>query len=387
MSKMRICITRNAEARTNAAIARIVNALMSTENEICLLTRTRYNNNKARVIKSKYSIDGKRIPNYEIQLKAKMGRGLKNIFNLLHFQIIVFKWFLKNSDKYDVIHAFDLDTGLPIFIASKLKKKKYVYHIADFYADSRQGIPKILKKLVRRMEYLVIANAETTIICTEERKHQIQGSHPKNLVVVHNTPSRKDEKQLVDNGLFESNNESKRSITFAYVGSLSENRFIRSVIDIFKCYPEFKLELAGMGKLSDYADKASEKYDNIIYHGMVNYSDALVIYSRCDIMFAIYNPKVPNYRYSAPNKVYEAMTYGKPIIVAKGTSVDKLVENEKMGFSIDYTKQDFERVLSEISTDPSILVGMGINAKNAYPKYSWEEMKKRIISIYEEIQL
>lgn len=147
----------------------------------------------------------------------------------------------------------------------------------------------------------------------------------------------------------------------------------------------FKLELAGMGKLSEYAKQASEKYGNINFHGMINYEEALDLYTKCDVMFAIYDPSVPNHRYSAPNKVYEAMMNGKPIIVAKNTSVDKIVERENMGFVIEYNKDSFEKILSTISNDESILKKYGKNAINAYRKYSWEEMKKRLIDIYEGI--
>lgn len=244
---MKICITRNAEARTNASMARVADALLSTENEICLLTRSRYCDDKTKIVESKYKYNKVNIPNYEIQLKAQTGRGMKNIFQLIHFQFLLVKWLLTNSDKYDIIHSFDLDTGLPVFLVSKLKKKKYVYHIADFYVDSRRGIPKILKKVVRKLEYMVISNAETTIICTEERKHQIQGSNPKNLVVIHNTPSKSLSISSKQNKEFDTSNPNKENLTFTYVGLLSDSRFIKSVIDVFKEQPEFKLELAGMG--------------------------------------------------------------------------------------------------------------------------------------------
>ncbi len=383
---MKICITRNAEARTNASMARVADALLSTENEICLLTRSRYCDDKTKIVESKYKYNKVNIPNYEIQLKAQTGRGMKNIFQLIHFQFLLVKWLLTNSDKYDIIHSFDLDTGLPVFLVSKLKKKKYVYHIADFYVDSRRGIPKILKKVVRKLEYMVISNAETTIICTEERKHQIQGSNPKNLVVIHNTPSKSLSISSKQNKEFDTSNPNKENLTFTYVGLLSDSRFIKSVIDVFKEQPEFKLELAGMGNMSDYAKQASKEYNNINYYGMIDYEDAFKLYSKCDVMFAIYDPDIPNHKYSAPNKVYEAMMLGKPIIVAKGTGVDKLVEKENIGICIDYSEDNFKTALNYIIKNPKDIKEMGNRAKDAYDLYSWDKMKERLIKLYSEIK-
>jgi glycosyltransferase involved in cell wall biosynthesis len=301
---------------------------------------------------------------------------------LVHYQFLVIIWLIRNKDKFDVIHSFDLDSGLPVFFVSKVIHKKYIYHIADYYVDSRDGIPYILKFVLKRLEYKVIANAETTIVCTDERIEQIKGSKPKKVVVIHNAPSIK-----VNNSGKKSSTDyiSDKKITFAYVGGLTKKRFIKSIIDIFKHHHEFNLELAGMGELSNYAKQASEKYENINYYGMVNYEEALNLYSKCDIMFAIYDPAVPNHRYSAPNKVYEAMMLGKPIIVARNTSVDKIVEKEDIGFVIDYTKEDFEDILFTISDDKSILKKYGQNALEVYNKYSWEEMKRRLIDIYDDI--
>ena len=380
---MRVCIIRNAESKTNAAIFRVIDALLDSGNQCLLLTRSRYNKDKG-ILKKEHNHNGHSVDNYEINIKVKAGRGLLNIFQLIYYQFIVFMWIMKNNNKYDIIHSFDLDSGLPVLLASKISKKKYVYHIADFYVDSRGGIPKTLKKFTRKLEYKVIENAETTIICTEERKEQIKGSKPKKLVVVHNTPSINisNEKETSVESI---GKEDNKNLTFTYVGGLSEKRFIKSIIDVFKEHPQFNLELAGMGNLSDYAKQASEEYGNINYYGMISYEEALEMYSKCDVMFAIYDPSVPNHRYSAPNKVYKAMINGKPIIVAKNTSVDDIVRRENMGFVIKYNREAFEEVLYIISKDKSILKKYGQNALKAYNKYSWEEMKKRLINIYENI--
>src|SRR5699024_5719507 len=156
--------------------------------------------------------------------------------------------------------------------------KKYVYHIADFYADSRGGYPNFIKKIIRKFEYIVINRAEVTIICTEDRVKQIEGSKPKKLVIVHNTPIVSDEiinsaKRNIEE------HKNKESLTFTYVGGLTERRFIKSVINVIKKYPRVTLNIAGMGKLNDFVQKASVENENINFLGMIDYKDALNLYS------------------------------------------------------------------------------------------------------------
>lgn len=382
---MKVCIIRNAESRTNAAISRILDALLSSNRECVLLTRSRFNDEKG-VIKKTHNHENHKINNYEINIKTETGKGIRNVFQLFKYQFTVFKWIIRNKEKFDIIHSFDLDSGLPVYIASKIIKKKYVYHIADFYVDSRGGIPIFLKKTLRKQEYKVISNAIAVIVCTEERKEQIKGSTPEKLVVIHNAPSItiniQDEKYDINN----TDGYKGIEITFAYVGGLVETRFIKTFIDITKQFNNIRLELAGMGALKDYAYEASKSHDNINYHGMIDYEDALKLYSKCDIMFAIYDPKVPNHKYSAPNKIYEAMMLGKPIIVAKGTGVDKIVKKEKMGIVIDYTENSFKEAIDYILNNPNKIKEMGNNAKEAYKLYSWSTMKKRLIKLYDEIE-
>ena len=383
---MRVCIARNAEARTNAAIARVANALNDGGHDPYLLTRNRFIYGCGRVRKLKYSLTDKEIINYEIVLKSEPGRGFINIFQLLLYQCIVFIWFITNRDKYEIIHAFDLDTGLPALISCILTKKKYVYHIADFYIDSHVLIPKVLKQIIRRIEYLVINRSNTTIICTEKRSKQIAGSRPNNLVIVHNTPSIS--RELITSYIEENKNneELKREVVFTYVGALSENRFIRIAINVIKRYPMITLNLAGMGVLSDYVKEAAKEYSNINYYGIIDYDKALRLYSQTDFMFAVYDPIVPNHKYCAPNKVYEAMALGKPIIVARGTGIDRIVSDNKMGVVIEYSEKAFEKLIEKIKEGKLDIKSLSHNSQKAYDRYSWEEMKKRIANIYNDLE-
>lgn len=383
---MKVCIARNAEARTNAALARVSDALRSEYQDVCILSRNRYSDEKRGVKKKDYTVNGRiSIDNYEIILKSTPGKGMINIFQLIAFQVSIFIWLFRNKKKYDVIHAFDLDVGLPAYLIAKTINKKYVYHIADFYVDSRSALPSRLKSIISKIEHLVINNAISTIVCTEERIKQIEGSNPKNLTVIHNTPIVS--KELINQVKGEDEiSIKKQNIVFTYVGGLGKSRFIESALEVIKDYPQIILYIAGMGALTDYVSEISNRFDNINYYGMIDYTEAIKLYTKTDFMFAIYDPKVPNHKFSAPNKVYEAMMLGKPIIIASGTGIDKIVTENNMGFVIEYTEEAFRNLVSKIASDSIDWEVLGDNARVAYTKYSWPTMKKRLTELYREIE-
>lgn len=377
---MRICIIRNAEGEMNAQLERVASALFETKNDFFLITRNRDASEKGTVIKKEIIIDNKKIDNYEIQLPAIIGGGIKNVLPVLEFKKILSKWLEDNLEKYDAIHAIDYDVGSVALKICKKNNKKLIYHIADFYADSRLSIPAFAKKILRQKEYTIINHADATIICSEDRLKQIEGSFPKKVIVVHNTPARK---QMITKEDIRLNN--KDNLMLTYVGGLEKKRFIDKVISVVKEQPNYKLILAG--SLGDARESFEhiDKIENITYVGKQPYEKALELYQSADVMFAIYDPDHPNHRYSAANKVYEAMLMGKAIIVAKNTGMDKIVEEENMGYTIDFDQQDLSELLTHISNNREELYEKSLNAYHAYKKYSWEEMKKRLILLYEEL--
>jgi len=380
---VKVCIIRNAEVESNASMNRIIDALLSIDIECVVLSRSRYKNKG--LIRKQYRIKNKAVETYEIQIKTEFGRGLSGIFQLIRYQFNVLKWLIKNKKKYNIIHAFDLDAGLPSIIAAKMLKKRLIYHIADFYVDSRGGIPKKFQKTIKKVEYFIINNSEVTIVCTEDRKEQIHGSRPKKLYVIHNVPNIKKTKPRNDNDQLDKNKQ-RKNIVFTYVGSLSETRFIKQVLNIFKRNPQFTLVIAGIGKYADYVKEHAKDYKNIVYYGKVDYNKALELYAKTDIMFAMYDPKVANHKFAAPNKIYESMAMGKPIIVAEKTGLSNLVRERNMGWVINYTEKDFENLILSLDAQKNLLDIKGKNASKAYADFSWQKTKNEIINLYSEIR-
>ena len=115
----------------------------------------------------------------------------------------------------------------------------------------------------------------------------------------------------------------------------------------------------------------------------MKYDDVLKLEMNCDILFATYNPKILNHKYSAPNKVYEAMALGKPIIVCRNTGVDELVEKEKIGFVIDYNADQFIKTIKQIDAKNYDLIAKKCIQlyKN---KYSWDSMEKELLKNVKE---
>ena len=178
------------------------------------------------------------------------------------------------------------------------------------------------------------------------------------------------------------NNPNK--IKIAYIGILAGGRFIKEVMEYVCKNKKYELHIAGFGLLEEEVRRISEGNDNIIYYGKLKYQDTLALEENCDLLFAIYNPNVKNHYYAAPNKFYESMMLGKPIIMARNTGLDHILEKYEIGYVIEYNYRALEKLLDSLSMEEL--------AKNKEKrqmlfneKFSWSIMAQRLKSLYASI--
>lgn len=281
---------------------------------------------------------------------------------------------LKHIKNVDVVHACDFDSGFAAWRYCKAKKKTLVYDIYDYYIDAHH-VPKPLELMIESLEIKIINYAQTTIICTEERREQISKSTPKNLVVICNSPDVSD---VVSQ---------EEKYDYAYCGSLCDRRLLGEILNIYKDNKKLKMLFAGNGAFKEKLLEISDKFDNVTYLGSIPYADVLKYESASKVISAIYDPVLRNHRLCAPNKFYEAMALGKPIIVCKGTGIDKVVDANNIGIVIDYDAEQFYAALEMLVSNDALRADMGIRAKALYEaQYKWSVMEQRLIALYDGLE-
>ena len=305
----------------------------------------------------------------------------KNFVPLVKFQSRLYKWLKKHKDEYDIIHSFDFDTG---FIANKIAKKynkRLIYHILDFYIDSHNIPSGFLKSKVKNAEFAIINNADATILCTEKRREQIAGSKPKRLEIIHNTPKSVN---LISDSYRELSKNTQYKIV--YVGILAGSRLLREIIKFVEQDSRFELHIGGFGTMENEIAELAEKCERICYYGKLPYGKTLALEQACDIMTAIYDPRVPNHKFAAPNKFYESLMLGKPVIMVKNTGMSEVVKDNNIGVLIDYSEEGFKEGIDKLISEKADWASMSERMKKLYKdKYSWTEMEKRLIDLYAEL--
>lgn len=318
---------------------------------------------------------------YRAYYKGQFSGGFKkNLKSLICFQKFLYTWLKKNRGNYDIIHAYDFDTALVASLIAKKYKKKFVYAILDYYVASHNLSGSAIGYIIKKLEDKTIGQADVTLICTEKRKEQIQDAKPQHLEIIHNTPI---EAKTFDNANRVCKSDSNR-MKIVYVGIFGDGRLLRELSNVVTKRNDCELHIGGFGAgMEDYFEELSHTNDNIFYYGRLKYQDTLQLERECDVMTAIYDPVVPNHKFAAPNKFYESLMLGKPIIMVENTGFDDIIKNERIGELIQYNEESLDSALSELMSKKSEWGGMSANARRLYKEfYSWDIMQQRLKKVY-----
>jgi glycosyltransferase involved in cell wall biosynthesis len=309
-----------------------------------------------------------------LPIPAKYGQGLGNLPALLRWQYKLWQWLFVHHREYDVIHACDFDTIFPALLAKLFFRKQVVYDIFDFYADHLRRTPKWIKSLIRWLDLWAASLADALILVDEARRDQVQRAHPRYIEIIYNSP---------EEGSLPSSS-SLGSFRLAYVGLLQVERGLLDVIEVMRRHPDWHLDLAGFGGDEKILLEAVHSLSNISWHGRISYEEAIRLSALADVLFATYDPAIPNHRYSSPNKLFEAMMLGKPIVVARGTNMDTIVQKYNCGLVIEYGNIEMlDAAFQRLADDPELRYQLGANGRRAYETtYSWDLMRQRLLRLY-----
>lgn len=292
--------------------------------------------------------------------EARYGTGLKNVLGILSFNKFLFKQLYRHRKTYKVIHACDFDTILPALFFKLFFRKTVIYDIFDWFVDSRHFKNGLIERCILCIEKLALCLCDAVIICDEERKFQLNHM-PKRLWILPNIPNF----NFADCSSEWNHTKQNNKITLSYVGTMPADRGIDKLLECVKNNPSLELNIAGFGIMSKLVQEYSDKCSNIHFYGTVPYEKGIQIMANSDIIIAIYEKTVLNNVYAAPNKYYEGLYLGKPILTTQGTLVGNHTQKYETGFVIGENQEEMDSFFKQENLRDKI-IEHGQNAKKIW---------------------
>jgi glycosyltransferase involved in cell wall biosynthesis len=178
-----------------------------------------------------------------------------------------------------------------------------------------------------------------------------------------------------------SSGERTNNLKFGYIGQLSVHKGIEFLLKVFKEKIDAELHVYGSGITPNYEDYLKINYNskNISFHGFVKTISAL---GTMDVLI------VPSLWFDPlPRVVYEAYSFGIPVIGSDRGGTPEIIENGKTGFI--YNADSEEGLVQKIKSflyNPSIIERMRPFCLEKARDFLPEKVIKNYIKIYESIR-
>jgi glycosyltransferase involved in cell wall biosynthesis len=306
----------------------------------------------------------------------------------------------------DVIHYNDFNTLFSLTFGGKKGHAKALY-------DSHEDYPLMLKsavspffvKMATRLEKRIVKkHVDAVITVSSPILNRLNEMGPKKNELIMNCKILKDygvpvkdireARDMFIQKLANKDNtgteETDNKFILLYIGSLGEDRGLREVISAFKSVTkEDKLALVvgGHGAKEDEIRTLIEQIKCALFIGNVK-SELVPLYTKaCDAVYMMMNPEEEWHKIAMPNKLFEAMAAGKPIIASADTVYGEVVKKEKTGVVIQYGDiKKLSHMIYELANNKDMREELGENGfAAAQREYNWTEQGKKLVEIYKEL--
>ena len=169
----------------------------------------------------------------------------------------------------------------------------------------------------------------------------------------------------------------------SFVGSLTSVFDWDCVIEAFK-NSDTELVLAGDGPCFKDLKEKTQNIKNIVMLGRITGIQSKILADRTNVFIAPYKSSL-EFSQSLPNKFFDAMEYGKPLLSSVAGSASQFIVKKNIGL-IYSDISTLKMALNKLETSPDFFRQLGKNAVDAYDKdFSGQIVYEKIIDNLEKL--
>lgn len=173
-----------------------------------------------------------------------------------------------------------------------------------------------------------------------------------------------------------------------YLGGISEVRGLTYLVKAMALLDNCKLIMAGKCSPENYLSELqnTEGWHNIIYKGLVQRGELSEILAQSEAGIVTFLP-IPNHIDAQPNKMFEYMSSGIPVISSDFPLWKEIILKNNCGMCVEPTNpKAIAEAIQYIIDNTERAKEMGNNGlKSVTEKYNWESEKVKLFDLYNQI--
>lgn len=301
-------------------------------------------------------------------------------------QLLIINKAIKHKNNIDIIHCHDLNT-LHIGVLIKLMGKgvRLIYDTHEFAINDIPNQSWISIKIKYYLEKFLIRHVDQVIVVSDSIANEyvkLYRIEKPNLVLNCPLYTHTNKKNLFRKKF----NIRENQRIFLYQGGLSKGRGIEMLIQAFISRQEDNCVLVcmGYGVLEHMVKEHEKSSNNIFFHPAVDQIELLEYTGSADIGLLFYEDSCLNHEYCSPNKIFEYIMAGLPVITANLFEMKRLVQSEGLGLVVETnTVEGVKNAINEITK--LNLSEFADKVQLASRKYCWETQETSLAKAYQGI--
>tara|TARA_R110002153_G_scaffold41690_1_gene118823 strand:- start:3219 stop:4412 length:1194 start_codon:yes stop_codon:yes gene_type:complete len=319
----------------------------------------------------------------------------------IHFMLVSTHIALKLKDiDFVIATSTPLTIGFPALVLKKFKKIPYLFEVRDLWPEvpiQMGGLKnKLLIKLAKWFEKTIYKNASHIVALSPGMEDGvIETGIPKTKITMIPNMAKIDEfwsrplnKQLIEE--LKINPNTFKVIYFGAMGEANAIEYILETAELLKENKDIEFIFIGNGAKKDLIIEAIENKSlgNVSYLGLFAMEKTSELVNICDVSLVTFS-NIPILYTNSPNKLFDSLSAGKPIIVNSKGWTKKLVEEHECGIFVDpESPQDFADKLLDLKESPQLLKKMGINSRKlAETEYDKSILCEKFASVVNSIKI
>ena len=300
-------------------------------------------------------------------------------FNLRLFFFLLFR-------KADLLLANDLDTLLPNFLISKLKGIGLVYDSHEYFTEVPELVNrKRVQKIWKTIEKNIFPKLKDVITVNDSIAGQYEKEYGIKPVVVRNVPILRSSKTQAVSRTALGIPESKKILILQGSG-INIHRGAEEMVEAMQYIEDAVLLIVGggdvIGTLKDTVNKMSLS-EKVIFKGRQPYDKLMQYTALADLGLTLDKDTNLNYRYSLPNKLFDYIQAGTPVLASPLPEIKKIITTYDIGdFIPDHSPKHIAKKITEILSNQSLITKWKKNCNFAASQLNWEKEEKALQSVY-----
>ena len=320
------------------------------------------------------------VPFRTIKFRMIFTRGFLfyKFFNIRLFFLLLFI-------KADIIVSNDLDTLPACWLASKIRAKTLVYDSHEYFT----GVPELLeRKFVRsvweKIEKLIVPCLENVITVSDPIADIFYEKYQIKPVVIRNCS--RSSAAVIPVSRMELGIDEERLLLVLQGGGINIHKGAEELVEAMKSLPDVHLLIIGSGDVIPYLKRMASENDlecRINFLPRMPWSEMMRFTKAADAGLSLERDTNINYRFSLPNKMFDYISAGIPVIAGELPEIAKVIAGNSCGILIpSITPAEIARAVTLLDGNRDLLMVLKQNSGDAFKELNWEKESEKVKELY-----